>query len=99
MNTLRSAWSRDEVELCVLQGMAQRDFARLKNLSRRRENFRLQRARKVMREGMTSACQVLRAGTGRVDDFIPRAPLAVGQAPPICEAQPADNTTCSRGAP
>jgi len=70
---------REAIELCDLQGMEQKDFAHIKNLTLSAAKSRVQRARKRMRERMTAVCQVSFDGAGRVDDFIPRAP------------QPADN--------
>lgn len=92
---------REAIELCDLQGMAQDEFARLKNLTLPAAKSRVQRARKRMRERMTSACQVSFDDTGRLDDFIPRAPVASGSAPApeSGETQPGDKTTCSRGVP
>jgi RNA polymerase sigma-70 factor (ECF subfamily) len=69
---------REAIELCDLQGMAQADFARLKQLSLPAAKSRVQRARKRMRERMTLACQVRFDPAGRVDDYVPRAPLADG---------------------
>ena len=66
---------REAIELCDLQGMAQADFAGLKHLSLPAAKSRVQRARKRMRERMTIACQVRFDETGRVDDYVPRAPL------------------------
>ena len=73
---------REAIELCDLQGMAQAEFARLKNLSLPAAKSRVQRARRRMRERMTTACQVRFDDSGRVDDFVPRAPLTV--APSCC---------------
>lgn len=70
-----NAQDREAIELCDLQGMAQADFARLKRLSLSAAKSRIQRARQRMRERMTTACQVHFDETGRVDDFVPRAPL------------------------
>lgn len=66
---------REAIELCDLQGMAQADFARLKQLSLSAAKSRVQRARRRMREHMACACQIRFDATGRVDDFVPRAPL------------------------
>lgn len=66
---------REAIQLCDLQGMAQADFAKLKNLSLPAAKSRVQRARRRMREHMTSACQLSFDQSGRVDDFVPRAPL------------------------
>lgn len=66
---------REAIELCDLQGMTQAEYARLKNLSLPAAKSRVQRARQRMRERMTSACQLRFDPAGRVDDFVPRAPL------------------------
>ncbi|MBL8388663.1 MAG: sigma-70 family RNA polymerase sigma factor [Hydrogenophaga sp.] len=65
---------RDVIELCDLQGMTQAEFARQRQLSLPAVKSRLQRARKRMRERMTSACRVSFDSGGRVDDFVPRTP-------------------------
>lgn len=65
---------REVIELCDLQGMTQAEFARQRQLSLPAVKSRLQRARKRMRERMTSACQVSFDSEGRVDDFVPRTP-------------------------
>jgi RNA polymerase sigma-70 factor, ECF subfamily len=66
---------REAIELCDLEGMAQADFARLKNLSLPAAKSRVQRARRRMRERMTIACQICFDGAGRIEDFVPREPL------------------------
>lgn len=71
---------REAIELCDLQGMSQAHFAQLKQLTLAAAKSRVQRARKRMRERMTSACQVSFDDAGRVDDFIPRF-LPTGCAP------------------
>lgn len=76
---------REAIELCDLQGMAQAEYARLKNLSLPAAKSRVQRARQRMRERMTTACQLSFDPAGRVDDFVPRAPLpdtSCAEAPP-----------------
>lgn len=78
---------REAIELCDLQGMEQGDFARLKNLSLPAAKSRVQRARKRMRERMTTACQVSFDDVGRVDDFVPRQPLPAPVPPACCEHQ------------
>jgi len=78
---------REAIQLCDLQGMEQGDFARLKNLSLPAAKSRVQRARKRMRERMTTACQVSFDDVGRVDDFVPRQPLPALVAPACCEPQ------------
>lgn len=76
---------REAIELCDLQGMAQSDFARLKNLSLPAAKSRVQRARRRMREHMTSACQVRFDDAGCVEDFVPRPAL-----PSSCCAMPVE---------
>jgi RNA polymerase sigma-70 factor, ECF subfamily len=66
---------REAIELCDLQGMAQADFAQLKNLSLPAAKSRVQRARRRMREHMTNACQVRFDDAGCVEDFVPRPAL------------------------
>lgn len=66
---------REAIELCDLQGMAQADFAQLKNLSLPAAKSRVQRARRRMREHMTNACQVRFDEAGCVEDFVPRPAL------------------------
>ncbi|HAX21866.1 MAG TPA: RNA polymerase subunit sigma-70 [Hydrogenophaga sp.] len=78
---------REAIQLCDLQGMEQGDFARLKNLSLPAAKSRVQRARKRMRERMTTACQVSFDDVGRVDDFVPRPPLPAPVAPACCDPQ------------
>jgi len=73
---------REVIELCDLQGMAQAEYARLKQLSLPAAKSRVQRARQRMRERMTTACQLSFDPAGRVDDFVPRAPL-----PDACGAE------------
>ncbi|EHL22932.1 MAG: RNA polymerase subunit sigma-70 [Acidovorax sp. SCN 68-22] len=90
---------REAIELCDLQGMEQGDFARLKNLSLSAAKSRVQRARKRMRERMTTACQISFDDVGRIDDFVPRPPLSADVAAPNCEAQPGNNPACRKGAP
>lgn len=75
---------REAIELCDLQGMAQADFARLKKLSLPAAKSRVQRARRRMREHMTSASQVRFDDAGCVEDFVPRPAL-----PSSCCAVPA----------
>lgn len=70
---------REAIELCDLQGMAQADFARLKNLSLPAAKSRVQRARQRMREHMTSACQISFDPAGHVDDFVPRTTAAAAR--------------------
>lgn len=77
---------REAIELCDLQGMAQADFARLKKLSLPAAKSRVQRARRRMREHMSTACQLSFDAAGRVDDFVPRAPLPVTSS--CCATEP-----------
>lgn len=77
-----TAQDREAITLCDLEGMAQAEFARLKNLSLSAAKSRVQRARQRMREQMTQACQVRFDPTGRVDDFVPREPLRDACCPP-----------------
>lgn len=69
------ARDREAIELCDLQGLSQAEFARLKGLSLPAAKSRVQRARQRMRERMAQGCQVSFDPSGRVDDFVPRAPL------------------------
>lgn len=78
---------REAIELCDLQGMAQEDFARLKNLTLPAAKSRVQRARKRMRERMTTACQVSFDPAGHVEDFVPRRPLSAPAALDCCDPQ------------
>ena len=66
---------REAIVLCDLQGMAQADYARRAGLSLSAAKSRLQRARQRLRERMATACQVRYDDSGRVVDFVPRAPL------------------------
>jgi len=63
---------REAIMLCDLQGLAQADYARLKDLSLSAAKSRIQRARKRLRDRMTLACQVQIDAAGRVSDFVPR---------------------------
>jgi len=67
-----SAEDREAITLCDLQGMAQADYARQKDLSLSAAKSRIQRARLRLRDRMTLACQVQIDATGRVSDFVPR---------------------------
>lgn len=88
------AQDREALELCDLQGMSQVDFARLKHLTLPAAKSRVQRARKRMRERLTKACQVSFDDSGRVDDFIPRSPLAGSSGSAMCEPTSAAGPTC-----
>ena len=63
---------REAITLCDLQGMAQADYARQKDLSLSAAKSRIQRARLRLRDHMTLACRVQIDDTGRVSDFVPR---------------------------
>ena len=63
---------REVITLCDLQGMAQAEYARQKDLTLSAAKSRIQRARQRLRDRMTTACQVQIDVTGRVSDFVPR---------------------------
>ncbi|MEI8031329.1 MAG: sigma-70 family RNA polymerase sigma factor [Comamonadaceae bacterium] len=67
---------REVIALCDLQGMAQADYARQKDLTLSAVKSRIQRARQRLRDRMTTACQVQIDVTGRVSDFVPRPSMA-----------------------
>jgi len=67
-----SAEDREAITLCDLQGMAQAEYARQKNLTLSAAKSRIQRARQRLRDRMTTVCQVQIDVTGRVSDFVPR---------------------------
>ena len=67
-----SAEDREAITLCDLQGMAQADYARQKNLSLSAAKSRIQRARLRLKQRMTEGCQVQIDAGGRVSDFVPR---------------------------
>lgn len=90
---------REAIELCDLQGMSQADFAQHKQLTLSAAKSRVQRARKRMRERMTSACQVSFDDSGRVDDFIPRSPSTGCVAPAAPEAAASDDSKRYRKKP
>ncbi len=69
-----SADDREALTLCDLQGMSQQDYANLKGISLPGAKSRVQRARKRMREQLTSACQVRFDAAGQVSDFVMRPP-------------------------
>lgn len=69
------AEDREALTLCDLQGMNQADYARLKGLSLPGAKSRVQRARKRLREHLSSACQVHYDEAGKVCCFVPRPPL------------------------
>jgi RNA polymerase sigma-70 factor (ECF subfamily) len=59
-----------------MQGMPQAVFAAQVGLEISAAKSRLQRARQRLRERMREACQVKFDSQGRVQDFVPRPPLA-----------------------
>lgn len=63
---------RDVLTRCDLEGMKQEEYARLKGLSLAGAKSRVQRARRRLREQLTSACQVQFDEAGRVSGFVPR---------------------------
>ncbi len=63
---------REAITRCDLQGMSQRDYARLKGLSLPGAKSRVQRARKRLRSHLTDACQVRFDESGRICCFVPR---------------------------
>lgn len=63
---------REAITLCDLEGMNQADYARLKGLTLPGAKSRVQRARKRLREHLTSACQVRFDAAGKVCCFVPR---------------------------
>lgn len=70
-----SAEDREAITLCDLQGMAQADFAKTKDLSLSAAKSRVQRARVRLRAQMSEACQVQMDEVGHVSDFVPRTPV------------------------
>jgi RNA polymerase sigma-70 factor (ECF subfamily) len=67
-----SADDREAITLCDLEGMTQEDFARLKGITLPGAKSRVQRARRRLREHLTSACQVRFDAAGKVCCFVPR---------------------------
>ena len=63
---------REAITLCDLEGMNQADFARLKGLTLPGAKSRVQRARKRLREHLSTACQVRFDDAGKVCCFMPR---------------------------
>ncbi|MGQ9862042.1 MAG: RNA polymerase sigma factor SigZ [Thiobacillaceae bacterium] len=63
---------REAITLCDLEGMNQADFARLKGLTLPGAKSRVQRARKRLREHLSTACQVRFDEAGKVCCFVPR---------------------------
>ena len=66
---------REAITLCDLDGMPQEEYARMKGLSLPGAKSRIQRARKRLRERMTTGCKVSLDALGQVNDFVPRPPL------------------------
>lgn len=67
---------REAITLCDLGGMPQEEYARMKGLSLPGAKSRVQRARKRLRERMTTGCKVSLDALGQVSDFVPRPPLS-----------------------
>ena len=65
---------REAITLCDLEGLNQKDYARLKGISLPGAKSRVQRARKRLREHLTQACQVRFDEAGKVCCFVPRTP-------------------------
>jgi len=63
---------REALTLCDLEGMSQEEYARHKGLTLPGAKSRVQRARKRLREHLTSACQVSFDAGGKVCCFVPR---------------------------
>ena len=63
---------REAITLCDLEGMNQADYANLKGLTLPGAKSRVQRARKRLREHLSSACQVRFDASGKVCCFVPR---------------------------
>ncbi|OIO78600.1 MAG: RNA polymerase subunit sigma-70 [Hydrogenophilaceae bacterium CG1_02_62_390] len=72
-----SVQDREAITLCDLEGLGQEEYARLKGLSLPGTKSRVQRARKRLREHLSSACQVRFDAAGKVCCFVPRGPLGV----------------------
>ena len=67
-----SEQDREAITLCDLQGMSQQAYADLKGLTLPGAKARVQRARKRLREKLTTGCRVQLDGRGAVIDFVPR---------------------------
>ncbi|HCX32664.1 MAG TPA: RNA polymerase sigma factor SigZ [Rhodocyclaceae bacterium] len=63
---------RAAITLCDLEGLSQKDFARLEGLTLPGAKSRVQRARKRLRDHLTSACQVRFDEAGKICCFVPR---------------------------
>lgn len=67
-----SAEDREALTLCDLEGLTQEAYAERKGLTLPGAKSRVQRARKRLREHLSTACQVRLDETGRVCCFVPR---------------------------
>jgi RNA polymerase sigma-70 factor (ECF subfamily) len=65
---------REVITLCDLDGLTQADYARMKGLSLPGAKSRVRRARKRLREHLSSVCQVRFDAAGKVCCFVPREP-------------------------
>ncbi len=63
---------REALTLCDLEGLSQADYARMKGLTLPGAKSRVQRARKRLREHLSTACQVRFDAAGKVCCFVPR---------------------------
>lgn len=63
---------REAITLCDLEGLSQDEYARLKGLTLPGAKSRVQRARKRLRDHLSSACQVRFDEAGKVCCFVPR---------------------------
>jgi RNA polymerase sigma-70 factor, ECF subfamily len=69
-----SAEDREALTLCDLEGLTQEAYAQQKGLTLPGAKSRMQRARKRLREHLSTVCQVRLDETGRVCCFVPRTP-------------------------
>ena len=67
-----SAEDRDIIEQCDLNGMKQHDYAKAHNLTLAAVKSRLLRARKRMRDTLSTNCKVQFDEQGRVEGHVPR---------------------------
>jgi RNA polymerase sigma-70 factor (ECF subfamily) len=72
-----SAQDREALTLCDLDGLTQEAYAELKGLTLPGAKSRVQRARKRLREHLSTVCQVRLDEAGRVCCFVPRPPPSV----------------------
>ncbi|MDO8989693.1 MAG: sigma-70 family RNA polymerase sigma factor [Sideroxyarcus sp.] len=63
---------RDIIEQCDLNGMKQQDYAKAHDLTLAAVKSRLLRARKRMRDTLSTNCQVQFDEQGRVESYVPR---------------------------